>query len=828
MATELAASTISNDSFTSKKDKIRTTARELPTPPHEAEPIIYTIDDILIDRCQSIPNESLVGYPTSSHTAEEYTYYSAKDLDRFANGAIQVLKSQGVDRPRRQLLSGKSEVIALLGATSLDYIVTVFALTRLGYAVLFLSTRLSTEAYINLLKQTECRTILHAPLPAIEKAVSDIKSQHEGLCTDTIPPSSSYLNSTKLSELVYTGTSEAGQKTAFIIHSSGSTGLPKPIFQSHRACVSNYAVSKDFRSYFLTLPLYHNHGLSTFFRAVVKGRPISIYNASLPLTGGSLLKSLESTKPESFHCVPYALKLLAEVDGGIEALSKTKQVLFGGSSCPDELGDKLTQGGVRLLSHYGATEMGQLMTSDRPLNDTAWNYIRPLANVAPYLLFDPLEDGSFECVVLDGLPAKVTSNSDNPPNSFRTSDCFTKHPSIPNAWKYLGRIDDRVTLMNGEKVLPIPVEHRIRQNRFVKDVLVVGLGKLMPGLLVVPSEDASGLDKAQIMTAIWTDIAAANANAEAFSQISKDMVRILDVGSWYPSTDKGTMIRKACYKHFADLIDNMYAPDNGADNEDTAQNSGSKLALSVSGIEEFLLNAMKNDLGLSHVAADTDFFGAGMDSLQAIKAHGIVKRYLDIGNGTLNTNAFFDFGNVKGLAAHLYSLRIGEVVKAESEVDVMAELIEKYSDFQRPVKDEQDVVVSFKLSLICFSTVLVQRLTLQSFSRVSLALSAAMFCQNCCLSNPSAESTVWCEPHQPAPLWTGLSRRCQPESFLSSASQRSEHYHQTFLGQIWVSPQKWWKTSVTHSQKSSTAPGLSTSTSASAVSRSSTSRACTT
>ena len=103
---------------------------------------------------------------------------------------------------------------------------------------------------------------------------------------------------------------------------------------------------------------------------------------------------------------------------------------------------------------------------------------------------------------------KVTSNSDDPPNSFHTRDTFLKHPTLPNAWKYLGRIDDRVTLVNGEKVLPIPIEHRIRQSIYVKDNLVFGVGRAIPGLIIVPSEECQGMDKKYILDLVWPDIAA--------------------------------------------------------------------------------------------------------------------------------------------------------------------------------------------------------------------------------------------------------------------------------------------------------------------------------
>ena len=146
---------------------------------------------------------------------------------------------------------------------------------------------------------------------------------------------------------------EASKRNAFIIHSSGSTGFPKPIFQTHSACLSNYSVSPGYRA-FLTLPLYHNHGLSNFFRAIFSGIPIALVNASLPLSGTNLIEAMESVEPESFLGVPYALKLLGETERGISALRKCKLVMFGGSSCPDELGDRLVKEGIYLVGHYGA------------------------------------------------------------------------------------------------------------------------------------------------------------------------------------------------------------------------------------------------------------------------------------------------------------------------------------------------------------------------------------------------------------------------------------------------------------------------------------------
>jgi acyl-CoA synthetase (AMP-forming)/AMP-acid ligase II len=57
-------------------------------------------------------------------------------------------------------MTGKCEVIALLATSNLDYVASLLALSRMGFSVLFLSTRLTTEAYVNLLRLTGSRKLI--------------------------------------------------------------------------------------------------------------------------------------------------------------------------------------------------------------------------------------------------------------------------------------------------------------------------------------------------------------------------------------------------------------------------------------------------------------------------------------------------------------------------------------------------------------------------------------------------------------------------------------------------------------------------------------------
>ncbi|KAI1340163.1 acetyl-CoA synthetase-like protein [Xylariaceae sp. FL0016] len=637
---------------------------------------INSINDLILHRAETIPETPLIAYPDVVDGRSSWTEYTARDLDVFADEAAKELTNLGLT-PKDDS-SSKSEVISLLGPSNLNYAVTFIALSRMGFAVLFLSTRLPVEAYVALLEKTECSRMVSTT--QFSSVISDI-TKRRPLETFPIIEKSVYTRqpASVPSDRFQRRTTLVNEESciAFIIHSSGSTGLPKPIFQTHRACLRNYAVGSGMRA-FTSLPLFHNSGISTLFRGIVAGKKTAFHNAALPLTNKNLVDAMLAMDPESFHCVPYTLKLLAETQEGVEALKKCKTVICGGSSCPDDLGDIVVQQGVPLVSHYGQTEMGQLMISKTDDKDKLWNYLRPLPKAKPYLHFEPIGDGQYECVVLDGLPTKVISNSDNPPNSYYTRDCFVPHPTLPDMWKYTGRLDDRLTLVNGEKVLPVPMENRIRQDELVHECLVFGAGRTLPGLLIFPSDKAVGMSKGELLDRLTPAIDAANSNAEKFGQISREMIEILEPGAEYPGTDKKTIIRAKSYQVFADLIDSVYARF-----EAPSEASGQpQKKLDLEGLKDYLLDLFRNRLGKKDLNIDTDFFASGIDSLQVILARGHMMRELDLSGSIIRPNAVYEYPNIPSLATYLHALSNGVAIQDQGESSLMEDMVKKYGDFE--------------------------------------------------------------------------------------------------------------------------------------------------
>lgn len=317
------------------------------------------------------------------------------------------------------------------------------------------------------------------------------------------------------------------------------------------------------------------------------------------------------------------------------------------------------------------------MNSNRSPGDLAWNYVRMLPAAKSHVLMDEVSPGLFECVGLDGLKAKCATNSDDPPNSFRTRDLFIPHPTREGLWKYVCRLDDRCTLINGEKVLPIPIEGCIRQDENVKEACVFGERRSLPGVLVIKAERASHVPDSEYLDRIWPAVEAANARAETFSRIPKELVVVLPADTEYPKTDKGTFVRIPMYRQFDTQI-------NAAYDEFENKQEGGNVCLSGSDLEDFLIHRVNDQLGVEMTSAEQEFFASGINSLQCMQMWNLMKRELDLGGrqAELSPNVMYETGTVKKLGRYLTALRTGEETVVDDELEKMEDLIARYSLFK--------------------------------------------------------------------------------------------------------------------------------------------------
>ncbi|KEQ69447.1 putative NRPS-like enzyme [Aureobasidium namibiae CBS 147.97] len=635
-----------------------------------------TVDELVRLRAsQEGKDAPIIAYPEQGTSYNDYT---PSQLDRFVERAASFYATAIA---QRWTSDDPVQVIGLLGPSDFSYLVAFLAISRLGHSVLLLSTRITDEAHESLLSTTKATALIYNE--AFEATASALMSQKPGLkimqiCDTTSLPTTS--NNLKPANL---DASRESQNISFIIHSSGSTGLPKPIFQTHKA--SLYAYSQHFnRVGHITLPLYHNHGICCLFRAIWAGKKIYIYNAKLPLTSQHLLATLkEHPDIKILYAVPYALKLLSETEEGLKLLSDLDIVMFGGSACPKPIGDRLVDSGVNLVGHYGATELGQLMTSFRNhKEDKGWDWLRVGPNLEPYLKMEARGPNLFELCVMEGWPSKVATNCDD--GSYATKDLFEPHPTIPNAWRYYARLDDTLVLENGEKANPLIAEGVIRQSEHVAEAIVFGANKPRLGAFVVPSA-TTRLSDGALLDAVMSYVNEANQVAPSFAYLSREMIKVLPRDVEFRKTDKGTVIRAAFYRDFSSQIEAAYAD----------EQSGT-LVLPKDDLLEFLRKEFSQRVQLKQGESfdnNTDLFSLGVDSLQAIQARSNIIKTLKVQAKDIGRNFVFDFPTLDEMANEILRLQHGAPKRVKLSVEArMAAMVEKYAVFEqhKPVDKPAD------------------------------------------------------------------------------------------------------------------------------------------
>ena len=420
---------------------------------------------------------------------------------------------------------------------------------------------------------------------------------------------------------------------AFVLHTSGtSSGLPKPIPQSHHAAF-RVLPSLDGRddASFTTTPLYHG-GIADCFRAWTSRALIWLFPAAhVPITTRNVLHCLTAAREATliastatvayFATVPYILQMLADDRDGMEALKEMKIVSVGGAALSPPIGDQLVEQGVNLVSRFGSAECGFLLSSRRDYEtDKDWQYLR-LSPQSKYLVFegsaDDLDDA--ELIVKQGWPHIAKCNRED--GSFATSDLFKKHADIQGAWMYVGRNDSQITLSTGQKFDPVPLEDLLAASSpLIREVIVFGNEKHRPGCLVFPSAEASNYPDAEAKQRIWQVVNEINGKGQYHTQISRDMLIVMSVnGPRLDRSSKGTILRGIAEKTFADEIERAYNTNYVHKSEEFERTSKPE------DVNAMIQTVVEEALGY-HLEDDADFYKQGVDSAACVRIRSLIKK----------------------------------------------------------------------------------------------------------------------------------------------------------------------------------------------------------
>ncbi|KAI1134489.1 acetyl-CoA synthetase-like protein [Hypoxylon sp. FL0543] len=638
-----------------------------------------TVLTLVEENAKSLPELPSLGFAdyTSRRLADwppdRVTFRQLSDLSKFAAMTLADILDLPVE-------NDEPPIVGLLCNSSLEFVLSWLGLVRLGCRAFHLAPHLDSRSVEHLCRSCNMRTIL------VDAAQGEKVALFKGKINIVKIPS--FEGGMRLDEDFCRKRSLNNEDAsiAFIQHTSGtSSGLPKPIFQSHWGavgCLPSFPPEHQ-PATFTTTPLYHG-GLADCFRAWSSGAMIWFFpEGVVPITGANVTRSIACARDRSpvpvkyFSCVPYILQLLAEEHEGIRMLQSMDLVGVGGAALAPSVGDGLVKQGVKLLSRMGSAECGFLMSSHRNYdNDKDWQYLRPI-NDPTFLSFESRDDGLAELIVRPSWPLIMKTNCDD--GSYATADLFEPHPSLSNAWRYHSRADAQITLANGKKFDPSPLEESIKAStRHIRDVLVFGRGKDYAGALLFKSSRES-LNE-EVIDAVWSQVQKFNKDTQSHARLTRSMLIVIEPKEGQEplaKSSKGTIIRRQAEARYADVINSAYSD----------ENTGSIAARQVSDtdLSSVLLDLFTQVLG-REVDAHKDIFHQGVDSIACIQVRKLIEsRILPLGTPRLPTNIIYDSGNVDVLAKNLARIRKGgDNHSSNNDIDewkLMRELAEKYSHF---------------------------------------------------------------------------------------------------------------------------------------------------
>ena len=90
MSTTITKTARNNATISAKLDRVAVPIDE------NKSKTMYTVDDLLFNRSQTIPDVPLVAYPATTRGPADYAHYTARDLDRFADHGASKYMTMGL------------------------------------------------------------------------------------------------------------------------------------------------------------------------------------------------------------------------------------------------------------------------------------------------------------------------------------------------------------------------------------------------------------------------------------------------------------------------------------------------------------------------------------------------------------------------------------------------------------------------------------------------------------------------------------------------------------------------------------------------------------
>ncbi|KAI0554221.1 putative NRPS-like enzyme [Xylaria curta] len=606
-----------------------------------------TLPQIVDDLARDKPNYAygcwLVNHNSSSASVHTITYAQLCNIvNRLAWWLIEQL---GRDR--------QGEVLTYVGPNDVRFTALVLATIKTGFKLFLTSPRNSPVAHRKLFDTLKCQTLI-APDPSHQPASAILEAVQECRCL-AIPSIDHLLQSPCRAYIMEKSLIESRLDTLFIIHTSGSTGIPKPLNWTQETAVRHIeASSRDppdglasidalfhGKRVLSTLPPFHGAGLVQHLLYAIPFGNITV----IPSAAGAIVTAhglVDALKKTAAHVAVMVPSIVAEIAQNPELLDycadNLELILYIGGDLPQAVGDTVASR-IPLRCWWGASEVGmpqQLIVPE--LDQSGWHYIRfhPCAGAT----FDKVSGGLYELVIsrndaIIDTQTTFTIGSFGSLTEYRTRDLFEPHPKVPNTWRWRARADDIIVFLNGEKSNPVSMEQYIvaSNSDVISGAIVIGAQRFQAALIIDPSAgDLTTAEQASLIERVWPSVNDANNKAPAHARVEKTLILIAPMP--FIRAGKGTIQRAATVAQYTTEIDNLYA---SADITSSLSGEHHADVTDVDAAVQLIRNAARSITGLSELSHTDNFFDSGMDSLQALQLVRAMRNALSRPNLALST-----------------------------------------------------------------------------------------------------------------------------------------------------------------------------------------------
>ncbi|KAK2873399.1 putative secondary metabolism biosynthetic enzyme [Arthroderma sp. PD_2] len=492
-----------------------------------------------------------------------------------------------------------------------------------------------------------------------------------------IPETDELLNSEPVKAYPYTKTFEEAASDPFcVLHTSGSTGLPKPIIWKNSLIGTLDAtrllpktdeglppwtdVFDEGDRFYSAFPLYHGAGLIMNIFIVAFHRTSNVLGPVGVLSTINLLDSLlDHTDIRCWSVIPSIVDEIGETPAIRAKFAKSKVIIASGGPVTYASANKATEA-VRILNITGTSEglfQGSLLVEPED-----WIYFS----------FHPYAGFEFRQVDDDVYEHWGVRNEDRVglyQGIFHTfpdikeltfKDLYAPHPTKPYLWIYRGRTDDMLVMSNGEKVRPVTMEAIINSHPAVSACLMIGTGYTMMSLLVelVDPEPTSAAEREALMASILETVHAANAIAPKHARVFQEYIWFTKPDKPFVRTDKNTVKRRDTVLFYEQEIKQFYKSMEEEGNLAANIDFSSPDTISQ-GIKHLIVAALPHakDIGL-----DDDLLSAGVDSLVAFSISNSLRSAVGK-NGVseekkliVTAKFVYTYPTISALTAALYNL----------------------------------------------------------------------------------------------------------------------------------------------------------------------------